>query len=137
MIQKSILLRCGVAEAFELFTSRVSEWWPQSHRLTKDPESQLFMERGGRFWERARDGREKDLGHVVSWEPPRRLVLDFYLGTSAAQPTAVEVTFAPEGGCTRVTVNHRAKPESVEIWTQRAARFETSWNAVLEALGTR
>lgn len=131
MIQKSIVLHCPPPEAFELFTSRVSEWWPQSHRLTKDPESQLFMEAGGRFWERARDGREMDLGRVLSWEPPHRLTLDFYLGTGSSQPTAVEVTSEHER--TRVTVHHR-KPESQELWTQRAARFDQSWDAVLTAL---
>ena len=134
MIQKSILLHRPPDEAFQLFTASISEWWPRTHRLTKDPESELFLEPAGRFWERARDGREIELGRVLVWEPPRRLALDFYLGTNAAQPTALEVTFTAENDGTRVTVHHRVKPESEDLWNQRAPVFERSWEAVLAAL---
>jgi uncharacterized protein YndB with AHSA1/START domain len=131
VIQKSAFLRCPPQEAFQLFATRISEWWPVTHRLTKDPESELFLEQSGRFWERARDGREMELGRVRAWEPPHRLTLDFYLGTSAAQPTAVEITFTQEDEGTRVTVHHQAKPESEALWNQRAPVFERSWEAVL------
>lgn len=137
MIEKSVWLRCPAGEAFTLFTERVSEWWPKTHRLTKDPDSQLHLEADGRFWERSQDGREAELGRVLAWEPPHRLLLDFYMGTSAARPTAVEVTFTPEENGTRVTVHHRAKPESEELWNLRAPVFENSWIAVLAALGNR
>ncbi len=134
MINQSVLLRLGQNEAFALFTARISEWWPKTHRMTKDPESRLFLEASGRFWEQARDGREIDLGRVVKWNPPHSLELDFYIGTNASQPTAVTVTFTGEAEGTRVTVHHRAKPESEEMWTQRAPIFERSWQAVLQAL---
>jgi uncharacterized protein YndB with AHSA1/START domain len=134
MIRKSILLRCPPDEAFELFTGRISEWWPATHRPTKDPASELFIEPAGRFFERARDGREIELGRVVLWQAPRRIELDFYVGTSAAQPTAVNVTFAAEDKGTRVTVHHRAGPASEELWKGRAPLFEKSWEAVLAAL---
>ena len=135
MIEKSILLRCSSDEAFQLFTARISEWWPKTHRLTKDPESELFLESTGRFWERSRDGREIELGRVSAWEPPHRLALDFYIGTNVAQPTALEVTFTSENEGTRVTIHHRAKPESEDLWTLRAPVFERSWEAVLASLG--
>ena len=136
MIQKSILLRCPPDEAFHLFTVRISEWWPKTHRLTKDPESELFLEPAGRFWERSREGREIELGRVLTWEPPHRLALDFYIGTNVAQPTALEVTFTSENEGTRVTVHHRSKPESEDLWTLRAPVFERSWEAVLAALAS-
>jgi hypothetical protein len=134
MIGKSVLLRCAPDEAFRIFTERISEWWPRTHRLTKDPESELFLERTGRFHERARDGREAELGRVLVWEPPKRLTLDFYMGTNAAQPTAVEMTFAAENEGTRVTIRHRAKTESEDLWNLRAPVFEKSWETVLSAL---
>jgi uncharacterized protein YndB with AHSA1/START domain len=136
MIRKSILLSCPPVEAFHLFTARISEWWPSTHRLTKDPESHMFMEPDGRFGERARDGREMDLGRVLIWEPPHRLTLDFYMGTSAAQPTAVEVTFTADDGGTRVTIHHLSKTESEDVWNLRAPVFERSWDAVLLALAS-
>ena len=137
IIRKSVVLHCPPDQAFELFTAKISEWWPPSHRLSKDPRSELFLEQGGRFWERARDGREMEMGRVRAWEPPHRLELDFYLGTSAAQPTAVEISFVAENGETRVTIHHRSKPESAPLWNQRAPVYERSWDAVLAALASR
>jgi len=134
MIQKSVLLRCSPIEAFHLFTTRISEWWPLTHRPSKDPHSELVLEASGRFHERAADGRDIDLGRVVEWDPPRRLMLDFYMGTSADQPTAVEILFVPEGEATRVTVYHRSKPESAHLWTRRVGVFENSWQSVLQSL---
>jgi uncharacterized protein YndB with AHSA1/START domain len=137
MIWKSVRLQCNAEEAFHLFTRRISEWWPYSHRPAKDPDSELVLEETGRFSELALDGREIELGRVLAWQPPHRLVLDFYIGTNAAQPTAVEVIFTPENDGTRVTIHHRPKPESQDLWNQRAPVFEPSWEAVLSALSNR
>jgi uncharacterized protein YndB with AHSA1/START domain len=137
MIRKSVLLHCPPEQAFRLFTERISDWWPKTHRPMKDVETELFLERDGRFCERSRDGREADLGRVLVWDAPHRLVLDFYLGTGAAQPTSVEVTFAPEGEGTRVSVEHTPTPASESVWETRAPVFEKSWDAVLTAYGEK
>ena len=136
MIRKSVLLCCAPDQAFSLFTTRVSEWWPINHRPLKGSATKLFLEQSGRFWVRAEDGREAELGRVLAWERPHRLALDFYAGTGINQPTALEVIFTAEGEGTRVTVHHCAKPESEELWNQRAPVFEKSWEEVLGALAT-
>ena len=137
MIQKSVFLSCSIEEAFKRFTERVSEWWPPTHRPSKDPESSLYLEEGGRFWERARDGREAELGRVLSWEPPNRLRIDFYIGSGPEKPTDLEVMFAAEDGGTRVRIHHRSKAGSEDIWTLRAPVFDRSWDAVLAAFANR
>jgi len=135
MIRRSVLLRCAPERAFALFTEQASVWWPESRRHTRDPHSEIRMLASGRFWERGSDGEEVDLGQVRTWEPPHRLVLDFYVGTDAEHPTLVEVSFAPEGGAaTRVTIEHRPTPLSEELWQQRAPTFDRSWQLLLEAL---
>jgi hypothetical protein len=134
MITKSIRLACSAERAFALFTEFASEWWPEARRHTRDPRSEIRMLESGRFWERAGDGHEVELGRVRTWEPPDRLVLDFYPGTDAAHPTEVIVTFTVEGTHTLVTVEHRSTAASESLWTQRAPRFEESWDAVLAAL---
>lgn len=134
MIKNSVLLACAPERAFALFTEAASEWWPEARRHTKDPASTITLSPAGRFWERAADGHEVELGRVREWEPPRRLVLDFYPGTDAQHPTDVTITFVAEGDGTRVTVEHRPTPVSDELWKQRAPRFEQSWEAVLGAL---
>jgi uncharacterized protein YndB with AHSA1/START domain len=134
MMVKSLVLPLAPAAAFELFTQRIGAWWPADRRHTQDPASDIFLLPGGRFYERARDGREVDLGRVQSWDAPRRIVFDFYIATGPEKPTEVEVTFAAEEGGTRVTVTHRPKPESEALWEERAPRYAQSWDLVLAAL---
>ncbi len=133
MIRKTVLLHCDPVRAFGLFTERAGEWWPLDRRHTGDRESEIRILATGRFFERARDGREVELGRVRVWEPPGRLVLDFYPGTDADHPTEVTVGFAAEGEKTRVTIEHRPTEASAELFTQRNALFEASWDLVLRA----
>jgi uncharacterized protein YndB with AHSA1/START domain len=134
MITKSVALPLSVPQAFTLFTAQISAWWPADRRHTDDAESTLHLEATGRFFERTRDGREVDLGRVLEWQAPERIVLDFYIATGPAHPTQVEVTFTPETDGTRVTVTHMPKPESEALWRERAPRYERSWEIVLAAL---
>ena len=134
MIEKSAFLMCAPAQAFVLFTERASEWWPELLRHTTDPRSEIRMLANGRFWERGEDGHEVELGRVLVWEPPQRLILDFYPGTDARHPTGVVVRFAAEDGGTRIVVEHGPKPESADLWTEGAFRFERAWDLVLAGL---
>jgi hypothetical protein len=134
VITKSAFLRCTPAQAFALFTERASDWWPEPLRHTPDPRSEIRMVAAGRFWERATDGHEVELGRVTLWQSPLQLVLDFYPGTDARHPTEVVVRFEAEDDGTRITVEHRPKPESAGLWAEGAFRFERAWDSVLAAL---
>lgn len=136
MIEKTVVLPCRPAKAFELFTTRVSDWWPPERRHTQDPHARMFLLATGRFFEQASNGVEVELGRVRVWEPPSRLVLDFYPGTDAAHPTEVEVLFQVEEGAshrTRVTVFHRATAASASLFHMRASAYVASWDLVLPA----
>lgn len=134
MMVKSVMLPLAPPAAFELFTQKIGEWWPPDRRHTKDPASEIFLLQSGRFYERARDGHEVELGCVRSWELPNRILLDFFIATGPERPTEVEITFAAEESGTRVTVTHRPKPESENLWAEWAPGYERSWDAVLAAL---
>ena len=134
LLHKTVVLACPPARAFMLFTEQISEWWPPERRHTGDPHSQLQMVESGRFWERSAEGREVELGRVRRWDPPERLVLDWYPGTDAEHPTEVEIHFVAEGEATRVTVLHRPTPVSAALWSSRAPRYDASWALVLAAL---
>jgi hypothetical protein len=134
MIRKSAFLSCTPAQAFALFTERASDWWPEATRHTHDPRSEIRMLADGRFWERAANGDEVELGRVTVWEPARRLVLDFYPGTDERHPTEVVITFSAQDTGTRVDVEHSPTPESADLWLTAAPRFERSWTLVLAAL---
>jgi hypothetical protein len=134
MIVRSVLLPLAPDAAFDLFTQQASAWWPPDRRHTHDAASRIHLLENGRFFERAVDGQEAELGCVRSWDRPRRLLLDFFIGTGPEQPTEVEITFEHQGSGTRITITHRPKPSSERLWDKRAPRYEQSWSAVLTAL---
>ena len=132
-VVRSVLLPLAPDAAFALFTGRAADWWPPDRKHT-DAAAAVFIESAGRFWERASDGREVELGRVLAWEPPGRLVLDFYPGTDADHPTQVTVSFDAEAAGTRVTVVHRPTATSIDLWEARAPLYEASWDLCLEGL---
>jgi uncharacterized protein YndB with AHSA1/START domain len=134
MIVKTIELGCEPERAFRLFTERAGEWWPSDRRHTDDDASTIRMEREGRFYERAADGTEVQLGHVRRFEPPHRLALDWFPGTGAAHPTFVEVEFEPVEGGTRVTVTHGAGAAPTATYDANVRAYAGSWDLVLNAL---
>jgi uncharacterized protein YndB with AHSA1/START domain len=134
MIEKSVVLPLGPAAAFDLFTQKISLWWPSERRHTKDPRSEIFLLASGRFYERARDGHEVELGSVRSWDRPQRILLDFFIATGPERPTEVEIVFSRRGLGTEVTVMHRSKPSSELLWSERAPVFVRSWEDVLSCL---
>ena len=99
--------------AFEVFTNEIDLWWRRGPRYR-----QLGGERaliaiephaGGRVFETLGDaGPVQEIGRVLVWQPPSRLVFEWRNRTFApAERTEVEVTFEAAGDGTRVTVTHR------------------------------
>jgi hypothetical protein len=124
-------MRCDPARAFALFTENAGEWWPADRRHTDDVESTIRMEASGRFFERASDGTEIELGVVRVFEPAARLVLDCYLGTGPANATRVDVRFDADEHGTRVSVSHDAGAATAEVFARNAAAYSRSWDSVL------
>ena len=135
-IRKTVVVSCDVHTAFRTWTEQINSWWPKGHSRSGDPDTTIFLERqvGGRIYERTPEGTEYDWGKVVAWDPPRHFAYHWYLGSSAEQPTHVDVQFAAqEAGGTRVDVSHRG-PEFVGgIWSLNSARYDAAWEVVLPA----
>ena len=131
---KSIIVELSIERAFHLWTERISTWWPASHSISGDPETQVMIEAkvGGRLYERASNGHEYDWGAVDVWQPPFRLAFTWYLGSDQAHPTHVEVQFISLAmNKTRIELEHRG-PELVgDLWEQRKHIFRASWETVL------
>jgi uncharacterized protein YndB with AHSA1/START domain len=134
MIVKSVILACDPGRAFALFTEHAGLWWPAARRHSKDANSTIRMEACGRFFERSTDGTEVQLGVVRQFEPPRRLLLDWYPGTGPENPTQVEVTFEAVDGGTRVTVRHSPGSAGPAAFEGSALAYDRSWDLVLAAL---
>jgi hypothetical protein len=134
MIIKSVVLACHPERAFTLFTEHAGLWWPAERRHTQDSASIIRIEAAGRFFERASDGTEVELGVVQRFEPSTRLLLDWYPGTGRTHPTQVDVRFEAVDGGTRVTVHHSAGAAGADAFERNAPAYARSWDAVLAAL---
>jgi len=113
-VRKSVRVSAPPQRAFEVFTAGIGWWWPKSHHIGKaDLETQVIEPRaGGRWYERDVDGTECDIGKVLVWDPPSRLVLGWQLTPDwTFDPeliTEVEVLFIADGAnATRVELEHR------------------------------
>jgi uncharacterized protein YndB with AHSA1/START domain len=135
MIDKSVVLRCSPERAFTLFTQHASLWWPPERRHTGDASSEIRLEAYGRFFERASDGTEVELGVVRAFEPASRLMLDWYPGTGPENPTQVEVTFEAVDTGTRITIMHGPGRAGVAVFGRNAPTYDESWDLILAAMG--
>jgi uncharacterized protein YndB with AHSA1/START domain len=112
-VRRTIFVNAPTAHAFEVFTSGIGRWWPKSHKIGPAEIDRPVIEsrEGGRWYERDVDGTECEIGKVLVWDPPSRLVLAWQLGADwkydPALVTEVEVTFTPESRGTRVELEHR------------------------------
>ena len=113
-VRRTVAVKAPPQRAFEVFTSGIGRWWPKSHHIGPvDPETVIIEPRdGGRWFERSPDGSECELGKVLVWDPPSRLVLVWQLTAEwrydADLITEVEVRFIAEGeSSTRVELEHR------------------------------
>src|SRR5262249_40571272 len=92
---------CSPTEAFNLWTTRTALWWPASHTLSGRAGTAIIFEprANGRIYERSPSGDEKDWGTVLHWEPPDRLVYNWYIFSDPEDATEVEVNFRanPDG----------------------------------------
>jgi uncharacterized protein YndB with AHSA1/START domain len=113
-IRKSVLVNAPRERAFEVFTAGIGRWWPKTHHIGAANLDTLVIEprQGGRWYERGMDGSECEIGKVLVWQPPARLVLAWQLTHDwKFDPnliTEVEVQFIAEGlDVTRVDLEHR------------------------------
>lgn len=123
--------------AFELFTGNISRWWPtKSHSVSsQDGTIPLDVEvqprEGGLIRETLPSGETAPWARIEAWEPGRRLRLAWYPGRGQAHATDVEITFAPIGNGTRVTVVHTGFDRPGAGGTASAASYSSGWAHVL------
>jgi uncharacterized protein YndB with AHSA1/START domain len=112
-VRKSIYVAASPEHAFDTFVSGIGRWWPKSHKIGEAELDKPVIEPrdGGRWYQLGVDGSECDIGKVLGWDPPHRLLLAWQLRHDFTYDpdlvTEVEVTFAPEGDGTRVNLEHR------------------------------
>jgi uncharacterized protein YndB with AHSA1/START domain len=144
-VKKTLSVAATPERAFAVFTERFDAWWPRGHSIGDSPLQTAVLEPGvgGRWYGKLENGAEAEWGDVIAWEPPRRLVLAWRIGTDwqyhADLLTEVEVTFTPEpGGATRVDLEHRGLERMGEGAEATRAMFDSDggWGSLLQAFAT-
>ena len=108
-LRLSFEIGCPTEHAFDVWTTRLSSWWPKGHSASGDPDTVVTLEPrlGGRIFERTSDGTEIDWGEITSWNPPHRLGYLWHIGRDRTDATDVELTFVDLGdGTTRLDIVH-------------------------------
>jgi hypothetical protein len=135
-IRQATTVRSAREHAFEVFVRRIGDWWPvQSHSLGQDKVVAVRFEQelGGRVYETWADGRQRDWGRVITWEPPERFAITWH---TLSETTEVEVRFSELGpALTRVQVEHRGwerlPAEEVIARTSTPGGYSEGWKLIL------
>jgi len=113
-VRKEVVVATAPERAFKVFTDGIDRWWPREHHIGSSPLKREVLEPGvgGRWYGVSEDGSECEVGKVMAWEPPHRLVLAWQITAEwkydAGFVTEIEVTFTREGpNATRVVLEHR------------------------------
>lgn len=124
-------------DAFRLFTEEIGLWWRRDTPYWNDRERGLTVRIepgvGGRFVEvyDLESGEGMEVGRVTAWEPGRRLALTWtQVGWPPDTTTALEITFEPAPGGTRVSLTHSGF-EAVPGGLEFAGGYEAGWHEVL------
>lgn len=133
--------------AFEVFTAEIGDWWRPNGLFQTTPRApgRLAFD-AGRLVETLENGKIFEIGKVLAWEPPARLVFSW---RQASFPpdlvTEVEVTFEAVGQETRVSVEHRGFSQVPADSAARhgfpdaalLAHLAAFWQAQIRAVGAR
>jgi len=137
---RSVTVPLSQPRAFELFTARMTEFWPPEHSIGSAEIAEVVIEphAGGRWFERGVDGSECPWGRVAEWEPPRKVVLLWQVGADwqfdHEFQTEIEVSFTEETpGHTRVDLRHRNLQRYGDATEQMRAVFDhpDGWTGTL------
>jgi len=128
-IHREVLVDADPATAFEVFTSRIGQWWPLAELSVYGAGATVAFA-GGQIVERAADGREAVWGTVTRWEPAAAVAFSWHPGRSPERASRVEVTFTAAGPQTLVTLSH-AGWEAFDDPAAASAEYGSGWPMVL------
>lgn len=140
VIRKQLIVEAPAERAYRVFSGSMGLWWPREHHIGGSPLKDCIVEPrvNGRWYELCADGSQCDWGKVLTWDPPRRLVLAWQLNPEfkydPSLVTEVEVSFTALGPRrTQVDFEHR----NLERFGAAAERLrkdmDQGWGQILES----
>jgi hypothetical protein len=126
-------VECSPEHAFEVWTARISQWWPRGHSVSADPELAVVIEPrlGGRIYERTSTGVEHDWGEVTTWEPPHVFGYLWHIARDRSDASEVEVRFNGEAGHTKVSIVHDGWERLGALGPELRSKNRNGWVGVI------
>jgi uncharacterized protein YndB with AHSA1/START domain len=133
----ALRVKASPEHAFQAFVEEIGAWWRPNTLFQTTPRAPgvLAFEpgQGGRLTETLANGKVFEIGRILDWEPPRRLVFSWRQANFPPDlRTEVEVCFESVGEETRVSVEHRGFHQ---VPADSAARHGFSDQLLLTRLG--
>lgn len=134
-LRKSVVVRRTPAEAFEIFTARLSAWWP-THRFSihqaEVATCGIEPRVGGEVFEVAKSGARERWGTVLAWDPPKGFAMTWHPGRTADTAQEVEVRFVAVADGTRVDLEHRGWTVLGDEAEETRKGYDQGWVMVFE-----
>ncbi len=108
----ALRVKASPERAFSAFVGEIGAWWRPNGLLQTTPRAPGVLafeaREGGRLTETLESGKVFEIGSILVWEPPARLVFSWRQANFPPDlHTQVEVRFEAVGEETRVSVEHR------------------------------
>jgi uncharacterized protein YciI/uncharacterized protein YndB with AHSA1/START domain len=132
-IRREVLVDADPQTAFEVFTTRIGQWWPVAGHSVYGAGATVTLD-GEQIVERAPDGATSLWGTVTRCEPPETLAFSWHPGYAAERASYVQVTFAAVAGQTLVTLEHSGWEVFADPPAARA-EYDEGWPVVLGRYG--
>ena len=117
-------------QAFELFTSRIGEWWPLARLGVFGEGSTVAFTDDGRLLERHGE-QASSWGEITEWVPGERLALTWHPGRAEDRASHVTVTFSAYGEQTTLVTLAHAGWEVYEDAVAARNEYNGGWPTVL------
>jgi uncharacterized protein YndB with AHSA1/START domain len=134
-LRASVRVERPVAEAFQVFTSGFGRWWPLAkYSISQEKAVACWIEPavGGAVYEVNDRGERILWGHVLVWEPPKRLVLFWHPYGGPERGQEVEIRFQADGKGTLVELEHRDWQKLGDDAERAHRNYGEGWPGVLE-----
>ena len=108
----ALRVKASPERAFSAFVGEIGAWWRPNGLFQTTPRAPGVLAfaagEGGRLTETLESGKVFEIGRILVWEPPARLVFSWRQANFPPDlHTQVEVRFEAVGEETRVSVEHR------------------------------